>query len=135
MRVLAAFEYIGDIAPQVRMTDKVRRAMRSRWGWENIPEVARYLAYKAAIGYAALEARNAQRIDAPVARPVAVWVTFATVAGWEKRWDVANAYKAVEDGMSGVVYVDDTQVVRMTAEVTRRYAGEMDRTLVEVWEL
>lgn len=130
--LLAIFTYTGELVPQVRMTDKMRRSMRSRWGWDNLPEVGRYLAFKEAIGYAARAALAEQGREAPVLVPVRVAITCTHPMGLGKPWDVANVYKAVEDGMSQVIYKDDKQVVHLTARM-RLEPGE-EAVDVAVWE-
>ena len=79
-------------------------------------------AFEEAVGWEAKRA-GARR---PVQWPVEVRVKFVVR---HRRADLDNLVKAVLDGMRGVVYEDDSQVVRLEAEVLE---GREEMTVVEV---
>lgn len=70
----------------------------------------RTVAYEEAVGYAALAART---WDAPTDKPVSVVAWFYMPN--HRRVDVDNLVKSLLDGLSGVLYEDDGQVVRIEA--------------------
>lgn len=52
--------------------------------------------------------------------------------GDRRRVDLDNMVKLVTDAMNGLVYVDDNQIIEMTAR--KDYDKENSRTEVEIWE-
>jgi crossover junction endodeoxyribonuclease RusA len=68
------------------------------------------------------------RFKEPIQGDVAVRLRFYLHG--KKRGDIDNYWKAVSDGMNGIVFKDDRQVVKVDAEIVSCPSGE-ERT--EVW--
>lgn len=102
------FAVFGPPAPAVRMTG------RGKFVRDHPKRAAmdRYLAFKAAVGWAAKEAGAV-----PVDGPVRVTVVVMLNAPEKRRWDVSNVLKACEDGLNAIAYRDDQQVVFASIEV------------------
>ncbi|MGB9866734.1 MAG: RusA family crossover junction endodeoxyribonuclease [Bacillota bacterium] len=104
----------GRPVPAARMT------RRGKWVSFN---AQRYLAYKAEV---ASFARQAVRVPLQGRLGVEIW---AYCAGG-RVGDVDNLAKAILDGLNGVVWYDDNQVVDLV--VHRRY-GKPQRAEIEIW--
>jgi Holliday junction resolvase RusA-like endonuclease len=96
---------------------------------KKLQPVARYLDYKQVVG---IIARNTLQHDparaallpwtGPVRLEVVVFVVGAGRRG-KRRWDLLNVAKALEDGLNGIVYVDDWQVMTADLRVTEATPG------------
>ena len=75
------------------------------------PRAERYRAYKTEVGYRAKLA-GAE----PLVGPIGVYVQISEPDPACRRYDIDNVLKAVIDGLIGVAFVDDRQIVR--AEVS-----------------
>ncbi|HHK42098.1 MAG TPA: RusA family crossover junction endodeoxyribonuclease [Planctomycetaceae bacterium] len=76
-------------------------------------------------------------IHAKAAWPRSQWRkrTPRPLSWWTGKPDIDNIAKAILDAMSGVVYLDDTQVCRLSVEKTRPPQGEPDCVRVSVFEV
>lgn len=83
----------------------------------------RYLAYKSHVGWVAR-----QYFSEPWEGPVGIRIIAYYWSG--KPGDLDNILKAVQDGLNGVAWYDDTQVVKIEAE---RRQGKPERTEVCIW--
>lgn len=52
-----------------------------------------------------------------------------------KRPDITNIIKAIEDGLNGVAFLDDAQVVSMTAEKYYHSSEDTEKTIIEIGEI
>lgn len=93
---------------------------RPRFGRRSVytPEATR--AYEKFVGYCARQAMQGEMLRGPVAVDMVVWT--------RGKADVDNLAKAVLDGMRGIVYEDDSQVVHLS--VTRCVD---DNERVDIW--
>jgi len=114
MATKISFTVPGRPVPAARMT------RRGKWVKRN---AARYLAYKQHVGWVAR-----QHFPEPWEGLVGIKV----IAYWwgGRPGDLDNILKAVQDGLNGVAYYDDTQVVRIEAE---RCRGKPEKTEVTIW--
>lgn len=67
-------------------------------------------------------------LEGPVGLSVVAWVRGRAA-------DLTNVLKAVEDGLIGVAYRDDSQVERVEAMLVRGCRRAEERTEVRVWSL
>jgi len=103
-----------------------QRARRGKGGkWYTPAETARY---ETEVAYAAM-CEKARRAIPMTFGPVAVEV--ACYFPDARRRDCDNVLKAVLDAGNGVVYLDDSQVVKAT--VTKAIDRDRPRTEVTVW--
>lgn len=111
---MVSFVVPGRPVPAARMTQ------RGKWVKRN---AARYLAYKNHVGWVAR-----QHFPEPWEGPVGIRI----VAYWwgGRPGDLDNILKAVQDGLNGVAYYDDSQIVRVEGE---RHRGKPERTEVTIW--
>lgn len=116
---MTAFTVPGRPVPAARMTQRSLWTARSR----------RHLAHKAAIGWAAKAA--GVRL---IAGPVRVACRFYVHGG--RPADASNLLKLVEDGLNGVAYEDDAQIVDVEVQRLVAWTRAEERTEVEVgpWE-
>lgn len=118
------FTVPGPPAPAVRMT---RRGKYVKDHKKRV-QMDRYLAFKDAIGYQA----NLAGAE-PRAGDVRVSVTVLLSEPNKRRWDVSNVLKACEDGLNGIAYRDDKQVVDARIRVMTPPVSEMDEaTIIKV---
>jgi len=111
-----SFTVTGRPVPAVRMTQKDK--------WK--PSAQRYLDYKLAVGWKAKEAK-VKMITGNVGIRIKLYVS-----GHPGDWD--NISKAICDGLNGIAYVDDRQIVE--AHVWRHNCKKhQERAEVEVWEV
>lgn len=112
-----SFTVPGRPVPAVRMTQ--------RGTWK--PQATRYLQYKAAVGWAA-KAAGVIRLECPVAIDIQVYIFGGVVGDWD------NYSKSICDGLNGVAYIDDKQIVdgRCRKMVARTRGDE--RAVVEIRE-
>lgn len=106
----------GRPVPAVRMT------RRGKWVKKR---AQRYLAYKDQVGWVARVA-GIKRIGGPV--KVSMTFYFAN----NQLPDVDNLVKAIMDGLNGIAWSDDRQVIRVEAE---RRKGEPERAEIEIMEV
>lgn len=71
----------------------------------------------------------AHPLRVPMSGPVGMRVQFYRAS--RRRIDLDNLCKLILDALNGVAYVDDVQVVHLTAE--KHYDKHNPRTLVELW--
>ncbi len=103
-----------------------QRARRGRGGkWYTPTPTVRYESAVATRAMIAMSAQSIQKTAFPVE------ITVCTYFPDARRRDADNVLKSVCDGMNGVVYADDSQVVRAT--VTKAIDREHPRTEVTVW--
>lgn len=114
---MICFMVPGRPVPAVRMTRRSKHVNQA---------AQRYLAFKDCVGWAA---RTAMRQQHPLQTPCAVEI-WAYISGG-RPGDSDNIAKAILDGMNGIIYQDDTQVVDL---IIHRRTGKPQRTEVQVWE-
>lgn len=110
----------GRPVPAVRMT------RRGKWIKAN---AKRYLAYKDIVRWTALDEMKKLGF-APIEGPVGVEL-HAWISGG-RPGDIDNIQKSVFDGLNGVVWYDDRQVVEIHAY---RHIGVPQRTEIKIWEV
>lgn len=115
---MAAFTLPGRPVPAARLT---RRAL-----WT--PRAKRHLAHKAAIGWAA-KAAGVRLLTGPVRVSCRFYVHGGNVP------DSDNCLKAVLDGLQGVAYANDRQVVDARGVRLVAWTRDAERTEVEVGEV
>lgn len=118
MRLIASFIVEGEPIPKQSF----------RYAKSGSYQTARVKAHQDRIGWAAKEA--CELLD-PSGGDVVVDVCFWRKA--KRRCDLDNLTKMVLDGMKGIVFEDDAQIVRLKAE-KRDCDGLKPRTCVRVWE-
>lgn len=106
----------GRPVPAARMT------RRGKW---IKPQAQRYLAFKEHVGFCAR-----QYFPEPLRDPIAVEIDCYMAGGVMP--DVDNVAKAVMDGMNGIAWLDDRQVVDLRI---RRLAGRPQRTEIRVFQI
>ncbi|MDI3298252.1 MAG: RusA family crossover junction endodeoxyribonuclease [Bacillota bacterium] len=84
------------------------------------------LEYERAVGWAAREAYRGEPVEGPVELRMVVYVRR------RGRGDLSNYVKSVEDGLNGIVWVDDRQVRRIEARLARAGKAADERVEVEV---
>jgi len=114
---IISFTVPGRPVPAARMTRRGKYLKRS---------AQRYLAYKDAVGWAARVA-----LKEPFAGPVGVEI-WAYIAGGRRPGDTDNLGKALLDGMNGIIYFDDIQVVDL---IVHRRMGKPQRAEIRVWTI
>lgn len=105
----------GRPVPCVRMTQRGKFVK---------PQAQRYLAYKESVGWIA-KVSGAKIITGPV--EVRMIFFFAN----NKLPDLDNLIKAILDALNGICWIDDRQVVEITAKRTK---GETEQAVVIVQE-
>ena len=100
------FTVPGKPVPAVRMTRQSKFTSAA---------AQRYLSYKDAVGWAA---RNAGCHE-PSGEPIDLLVTVWLPSGLKTRGDLDNYVKTVADGLNGVAWYDDRQVVHLEAMIVR----------------
>lgn len=103
-----------------------RLAVRGRTAYVYTPPET--VAYQEFVRMCAL-ARIRQPIEGPVGMRVVLYF-----AG-RRTPDLTNVVKAIEDGMTGTVYRDDSQVKCLVAEMRQVESRSEERAEVEVWEI
>lgn len=105
----------GRPVPAARMT------RRGKWIKRN---AARYLAYKSHVGWVAR-----QHFKEPLEGPIGIKV----IAYWwgGRPGDLDNILKAIQDGMNGIAWYDDSQVVYIQAQ---RVKDKPERTEIWIWQ-
>lgn len=111
-RTTARFTVIGRPVPAVRMTQ------RSKWS----DRAKRYLDYKAAVGWAAKAAR-VPRVSGQVEVAIELYIQGGRIG------DCDNYAKSILDGLNGVAWDDDRQVVALHV---RKFLGVPQRAEVEI---
>lgn len=112
-----SFTVPGRPVPAVRMTQ------RGKWVKTR---AQRYLAYKNLVSWTAV-----QVILQPLEGPVGIEVEVYGI-GKGRIGDLDNIVKAVMDGLNGVAWHDDSQVVEIRA---RRNKSDLERVEVKVWRV
>jgi Holliday junction resolvase RusA-like endonuclease len=110
------FTVPGRPVPAVRMTQ------RGKW---IKPNAARYLAYKQQVGWTARP-----HFPAPFEGPVGIEID-AYIAN-KRPGDLDNIIKALQDGLNGIAWLDDRQVVEIRA---RRHHGGPERAEIKIWRV
>lgn len=118
MRLIASFIVEGEPIPKQSF----------RYAKSGSYQTARVKAHEDRIGW---EAKGGCSLPDPTAGNVIVDVCFFRKA--KRRCDLDNLAKMVLDGMKGIVFVDDAQIVRLKVE-KRDCDGLEPRTCVRVWE-
>lgn len=103
-----------------------RLAVRGRTAYVYTPPET--VAYQEFVRMCALT-RFRKPIEGPVGMRIALYF-----AG-KRTPDLTNVVKAIEDGMTGVAYMDDGQVKCLIAEMKQVESRSEERAEVEVWEL
>lgn len=111
---VARFVIEGRPVPAVRMTQRGK--------WVRL-SAKRYLAYREVVGWTAK-----LRFPQPWTCPVGVFIAVHTRTF---RGDLDNIVKSVLDGLNGVAWKDDAQVVEIRA---RRYSDTRERVEVVIWQ-
>jgi crossover junction endodeoxyribonuclease RusA len=83
------------------------------------------LAYKDKVGWAAR-----QVIKAPIEGPVGLGLLAYIAKG--QPGDLDNIIKAIQDGLNGIAWIDDRQVVELQA---KRIKAGPDRVVIRIWEV
>jgi len=109
------FTVQGRPVPAVRMTQ------RGKW---IKPNAGRYLQYKEQVGWTARPL-----FKAPLVGPVGIEVD-AYIAD-KRPGDLDNIIKAIQDGLNGIAWLDDRQVIEIKA---RRHRGGPERAEVKIWQ-
>ncbi len=110
----------GRPVPAARMT------RRGKW---IKPNAQRYLAYKDMVRWTAWDVMRKKDL-APFDGPIGVEI-HAWYAGG-RPGDLDNIQKSIFDGLNGIVWYDDQQVVEVHAY---RHKGTPQRTEIKVWQL
>jgi crossover junction endodeoxyribonuclease RusA len=113
------FTVYGRPLPAVRMTQRGKFVKA---------QAGRYLAYKNQIGWAA-KAAKAKKIDGPVE------VNAIAYIHGNRDGDVDNLAKSFLDGLNGICWNDDKQVVKLTVEKRKVTTKEAERAEIEVREV
>lgn len=114
---MISFTIPGRPVPAVRMTQ------RGKWVKAR---AQRYLAYKGLVSWTAR-----QVVEKPLEGPVGIELrVFGTGKG--RVGDLDNIVKAVTDGLNGVAWHDDSQVVEIKA---RRCRDNIERVEVKIWQV
>lgn len=110
--MILAFTVPGKPVPKQR----ARKGAGGRW---YTPQATRQ--YEATVGWAAVAARNAwQRTGKRLLWPLDAQyaVTIRVTPQTRRRMDLDNAAKSLLDGITGVLWNDDSQVARLVVERT-----------------
>lgn len=113
---IVEFTIPGRVIPAKRMTQ------RSRWS----PQAQRYLSYRGHVGWCARP-----HFPASIAGPVGIC---ARIFIHHSRADLDNELKAIFDGLNGVAWRDDRQVVEVCARRLPCAPGE-ERVEIKIEEL
>lgn len=100
--------------------------VRGRKAFVYTPE--RTVEYERLVGLCAAAARSGDVLECPVAVAIDLYLHS------KRRIDVDNCAKSILDGMNGVVYLDDNQVVDLRVRKLRESNRKNQRVEVEVWE-
>ena len=103
-----------------------RLGVRGRKAFVYTPE--RTVEYERLVGLCAAAARSGDVLECPVAVKIDLHLH------GKRRIDVDNCAKSILDGMNGVVYLDDNQVVDLRVRKLREKNKKEQRVEVEVWE-
>ena len=104
-----------------------RLGVRGRKAFVYTPE--RTKAYEEAVGWhARVAVQGCEALECPVAVKIDLHLH------GKRRIDVDNCAKSILDGMNGVVYLDDNQVVDLRVRKLREKNKKEQRVEVEVWE-
>ena len=103
-----------------------RLGVRGRRAYIYTPERTRE--YEQAVGLCARAAVQGDALECPVAVKIDLFLH------GKRRIDVDNCAKSILDGMNGVVYLDDNQVVDLRVRKLREKNKKEQRVEVEVWE-
>lgn len=113
---LALFTVPGKPVPKARPRIVTAHAVDGR-RFNRSYTPARTRAYEEAVGWAALQALRHAGAPAPAPAPAlyGIHVRFVVSAKHWLRFDIDNALKSLLDGMQGVVYPNDRQVIHVCA--------------------
>lgn len=114
------FTIPGRPVPAARMT------RRGKWVKQN---AQRYIAFKDFIRWTVWEIMRQKQL-APLEGPIGIEMHFYIAGG--RMGDIDNLEKAVNDGLNGVAWYDDNQIVEAHSY---RHKGKPQRTEVKIWEV
>lgn len=111
----------GRPVPAVRMTQRSKYKSK---------QAQRYLDYKQAVGW---QAKAVMRGQKPIEDDVSV-TAIAYLNPAERDLDVDNLAKSYLDGLNGIAWIDDKQVMKLTIE--KRWVGKDEqRSEIEIREV
>lgn len=98
--------------------------MTQRGKWINA-QAKRYLAYKQQVGWTAKPLFQAP-IEGPVGIKIDVYIAN------KRPGDLDNIIKALQDGLNGIAWIDDKQVIEIRA---KRWHGDPERAEIKIWQV